>query len=61
MNRGNGDAYLVHEVAEECNIHPSTVRRLEKRGLLKGVRDYNNCRIFSKEEVMKLKRLLEIK
>lgn len=50
--------YLVHDVAEECHIHPNTVRRLEREGILKANRDYNNHRVFSKEEVMKLKRML---
>ena len=26
--------YQIHEVGEELNIHESTIRRLEKRGLI---------------------------
>ena len=40
-------------------VHPETVRRYDKRGILRGKRDFLGHRIFSVEEVMQLKAKLD--
>ncbi len=48
---------LVHEVAERVGIHVETVRRLERRGVIRASRDCNGWRRFEPEVVETLKRL----
>ena len=49
----------VSAVAEILKCHPETVRRLNRRGLLKAKRNYRNFRIFDLKEVLKAKKQLE--
>jgi DNA (cytosine-5)-methyltransferase 1 len=44
----------VAEVAEEIGISPDTVRRWEKKGLIKSHRNVNNYRVFSVDEIKRL-------
>jgi DNA-binding transcriptional MerR regulator len=48
---------LVSTIARAAGVHPETVRRLERRGLIKSHRDVNGWRRYSAETVEKLKRL----
>lgn len=48
---------LISEVAEKVGIHPETIRRLEKRGLISAARDVNGWRRYPPEAVEKLKKL----
>lgn len=50
----------VSQVAKELDCHPETVRRLERRGVLKAKRDYRNFRVFDLGEVLKVKAEREI-
>ncbi len=45
----------VSKAAKELGCHPETVRRLERRGVLKAKRDYRNFRVFDLAEVLKVK------
>lgn len=45
----------VSEAAREIGCHPETIRRLEKRGILKAKRDYRNFRVFDLDDVLELK------
>ena len=45
----------VSQAAKELGCHPETVRRLERRGVLKAKRDYRNFRVFDLGEVLKVK------
>jgi len=45
----------VSQAAKELGCHPETVRRLERRGVLKAKRDYRNFRVFDLDEVLKVK------
>lgn len=44
----------VHEVADLIGIAPDTVRRWEKKGLIKGQRSNHNHRLFNPDEVRRL-------
>ncbi len=48
---------LVSDVAEATGLCPATVRNLADRGLIKSQRDWNDWRVFSPDEVEKLKQL----
>ena len=41
----------VAQVAHELSLHPDTIRRWEKKGLIKSHRDVHNHRVFSVDEV----------
>lgn len=41
----------VHEVSQRINVSPDTIRRWEKKGLIKANRSKNNYRLFDFEEV----------
>ncbi len=48
---------LISEIAEKAGLHPETIRRLEKRGLISSKRDVNGWRNYSPEVLVKLKSL----
>jgi DNA-binding transcriptional MerR regulator len=50
-----GEQLSVSKTAEVLGCHPETVRRLERRGLIKAKRNFLNHRIFDSEEVRELK------
>jgi DNA-binding transcriptional MerR regulator len=50
----------VSKAAEKLGCHPETVRRLERRGILKAKRDYRNFRVFDLADVMRIKREREV-
>lgn len=49
-------AYLsISEAAEALNLHVDSIRRWEKKGLIKSFRNENNYRVFSLEEIERVK------
>lgn len=48
---------LISEIAAKVGLHPETIRRLEKRGLIKSRRDLNGWRRYSPAVVEQLKAL----
>jgi DNA-binding transcriptional MerR regulator len=50
----------IHEVATKAGLHPDTVRRVERRGLISSKRDVNNWRRYSPDVVDTLKKLYAI-
>ena len=48
---------LISEIAEKAGLHPETIRRLEKRGVITAKRDVNGWRHYSPEILDKLKKL----
>lgn len=48
---------LISELAEKAGVHPETIRRLEKRGLITSNRDCNNWRRYTPETVEQIRRL----
>jgi hypothetical protein len=49
---------LINEVALMVGIHPNTIIRFEKRGLIKPQRDWNGWRRFSPADLDQLRRLV---
>ncbi len=47
----------IGELAEEVGLHPETIRRCERRGLIHATRDVNGWRIFTPMDVERLRRL----
>ena len=44
----------ISQAAEQLNIHPDSIRRWEKKGLIKAFRDENNHRVFSLCEIQRV-------
>ena len=44
----------IHEVSEKLNLSIDTIRRWEKKGLIKAERSDKNHRMFNDEEVSSL-------
>lgn len=54
--------YTVKEVADEVGVHRDTISRWEKKGKLKSFRNpMNGYRMFTQEEVDRLKQKLNAK
>jgi DNA-binding transcriptional MerR regulator len=52
--------FTVSKAAKELGCHPETVRRLERRGILKAKRDYRNFRVFELADIMRVKKEREM-
>lgn len=48
----------VSEAAKELEVHPDTVRRYSRRGLIRTFRDFRGWRLFRAEDVKRLKEQL---
>jgi DNA-binding transcriptional MerR regulator len=48
---------LIAQVAEAVGVHPETIRRLERAGVVRSERDKNGWRIFDQSAVEELRRL----
>jgi DNA-binding transcriptional MerR regulator len=48
---------LIGELAEKTGVHPVTLRRLERRGLITPHRDLNGWRVYGPEAEETVKRL----
>jgi MerR family transcriptional regulator, heat shock protein HspR len=46
---------MISIVAEKLNLHPQTLRFYEKRGLIKPTRSKGNKRLYSKDNIEKIK------
>lgn len=44
----------ISEAAQEIGVSPDTIRRWEKKGLIKSVRSENNYRLFSMDEILRI-------
>jgi len=52
--------FLVSQVAKAVELHPDTVRRLERKGIISSKRDVNGWRRYSPEAVETIRRLYEL-
>jgi DNA-binding transcriptional MerR regulator len=50
----------IGEVARLTGLHPSTIRNLERRGLLNPVRDWSGQRRFSDQDLAQLLALVGV-
>lgn len=48
---------LISQVAVQTGVHPSTICRLEDKGILESKRDHNGWRVFDQSTVDKLREL----
>ena len=52
---------LISELAEKVGLHPETLRRLERRGLISSKRDVNGWRHYSPETLQRIQELYQLK
>ena len=52
------DRFFVTEAAKKLGIHPSTLRDLENRGMIQVQRNWSGWRIYSKDQIQVLKKIL---
>ena len=48
---------LISEVAKAVGVHPETLRRLERKGVISSYRDVNGWRRYGADMIPKLKKL----
>ena len=53
-------SYMISVVAERYAIHPQTLRLYEREGLLKPSRTEGNTRLYSEEDLERLKTILSL-
>ena len=63
-SRGSGDSsrgvYMISVAAELAGMHPQTLRIYETRGLITPRRSAKNTRLYSDEDVQRLRRIQEL-
>lgn len=50
--------YRISEAAKKIGVHPSTLRDLEKRGVITIRRDWSGFRVFNEEEIQSIEKNL---
>jgi MerR family transcriptional regulator/heat shock protein HspR len=64
MKRGDVDrargVYMISVAAELAGMHPQTLRIYEARGLIQPMRSPKNTRLYSQEDVDRLRRIQEL-
>lgn len=50
--------YRIGQVARMCGLHEQTLRALERRGLLRPVRDWNGQRRYTDADVVAVRALI---
>jgi len=55
-----GPLYLISTVAKMWNIHPQTLRLYEREGLIKPARTEGNTRLYSQEDIERLRTILTL-
>jgi MerR family transcriptional regulator/heat shock protein HspR len=58
-DRGRG-VYMISVAAELAGMHPQTLRIYEARGLIEPERSAGNTRLYSQEDVARLRRIQEL-
>ena len=51
------DGLKIGDVAKQLRIHPNTIRRLEKNGLIRTQRTLTGFRIFTPETIEKIREI----
>lgn len=50
--------YRISKAARRIGVHPTTLRDLEKRGLITARRDWAGYRVFSEAEIDQIEKVL---
>ncbi len=60
MHNYDEPVYLISVVAKVLNIHPQTLRQYEREGLIKPSRTDGKMRLYSEQDVNKIKMILNL-
>lgn len=60
MNETTTRTFMISIAAELSGMHPQTLRMYERRGLVQPRRSARNTRLYSDEDVRRLKRIQEL-
>jgi DNA-binding transcriptional MerR regulator len=60
MNQ-NQQTFRIGEVAKIIDRHPNTLRNWDSKGLITPYRDFNNHRVYSLFELLRIKEILAIR
>ena len=60
MSRRTTRTFMISIAAELSGMHPQTLRMYERRGLIQPQRSARNTRLYSDEDVDRLKRIQEL-
>lgn len=60
MTRPPSHTFMIRVAAELSGMHPQTLRMYERRGLISPQRSARNTRLYSDEDVRRLKRIQEL-
>ena len=60
QKKGKKAGYMISAVAEMYDIHPQTLRLYEREGLLKPSRSEGNTRLYTEEDLDRLKFILNL-
>jgi MerR family transcriptional regulator/heat shock protein HspR len=55
MTRKQPDLYLISMAAELLDMHPQTLRKYERLGLVRPLRTLGSMRVYTKEELQRLR------
>jgi MerR family transcriptional regulator/heat shock protein HspR len=55
MKRPHADLYLISTAARLLDMHPQTLRKYERLGLVRPVRTLGSMRVYSREELDRLR------
>jgi len=59
-HKGKKAGYMISAVAEMYSVHPQTLRLYEREGLLKPSRSEGNTRLYTEEDLERLKLILDL-
>jgi MerR family transcriptional regulator/heat shock protein HspR len=60
MNRRGEEFFTISAVARQFDVHPQTLRVYEREGLLRPRRSSGNMRLYSREDLKRLKTILNL-
>jgi MerR family transcriptional regulator/heat shock protein HspR len=60
MPKSSPDLVMIRVVADELNLHQQTIRYYETRGLVRPQRSVGGTRLFSRDDITRLRRIQEL-
>lgn len=52
-----GDLYFISMAAQQLGMHPQTLRKYERLGLIRPTRTIGSVRVYSRDEIDRLRRI----